>query len=260
MTGTPADPWLLRIRERPHARLRLFCFPYAGAGASVFHQWTSVIQEDVEVLPVQFPGRETRFREPLHQRIEPLVEALASALAPELDRPFAFFGYSLGGLVAFETARELRRRGLAQPELLLIAAAPAPHCPKAHPPLSDLPEAEFLAHIRRVYAPPEAPWRVPELLALMLPILRADMSIYQWNVPRSEPPLACPLHVFGGEDDHAAPLADLHAWRQYTAAEFTARLFPGGHFFINQQQAPLQRAVERHLTRLLERLPDPRRP
>ena len=92
MSGDPSDRWLLRIRERPHARLRLFCFPYAGAGASVFHQWTAVIQEEVEVLLVQFPGRETRFREPLHQRIEPLVEALAPALAPELDRPFAFFG------------------------------------------------------------------------------------------------------------------------------------------------------------------------
>src|SRR5262249_37689873 len=146
----------------------------------------------------------------LHHRIEPLVAGLAAAIAPALDRPFAFFGYSLGGLVAFETARELRRRGAAPPELLLIAASPAPHCKKAHPPIAGLPEAEFLDQLRRVYAPPEAAWQVPELLQLMLPILRADMDIYQRHAPPPEPPLACPIHVFGGEEDHAAPREDLH--------------------------------------------------
>jgi medium-chain acyl-[acyl-carrier-protein] hydrolase len=247
--------WLVRLRERPGARLRLFCFPYAGAGASIFHRWPDALQDDVEVVPVQLPGRETRYREPLHHSIEPLVAGLAAAIAPALDRPFAFFGYSLGGLVAFETARELRRRGAAQPELLLIAASPAPHCKKAHPPIADLPEAEFLDHVRRVYAPPEAAWRVPELLQLMLPILRADMDIYQRHAPPPEPPISCPIHVFGGEDDHAAPREDLHAWREYTAADFSAQHFAGGHFFIHQQAAPLQRAVAGHLTTLLARLP-----
>jgi medium-chain acyl-[acyl-carrier-protein] hydrolase len=115
MKDPAVNPWLLRIRERPRARVRLFCFPYAGAGASMFHRWPDALRSDVEVLPVQLPGRETRYREPLHRRIEPLAAALATALGPALDRPFAFFGYSLGGLLAFETARELRRRSSALP-------------------------------------------------------------------------------------------------------------------------------------------------
>jgi len=255
MSGAAPERWLLRIRARPQAKLRLFCFPYAGAGASIFHRWPDVLNEEVEVLPVQPPGRETRYREPIHSRIEPLVEEAAAALAPALDRPFAFFGYSLGGLVAFETARELRRRGLAQPRLLLVAASPAPHAPKVHPPIAHLPEPEFLAQIRRIYAPPEEAWRVPELLALMLPILRADIDVYQHFAPRAEPPLDCPLHVFAGDGDRALTTAALEEWRVHTSAAFSARLFPGGHFFIQQQSAPLQRAVDRHLTELLERLP-----
>src|SRR5947208_15726994 len=109
MTPT-ADPWLTRPRPNPSARLRLFCLPFAGGGASAYHTWPEGLPGDVEVCAVQPPGREGRFREPAFARLRPLVTALTDALRPHLDRPFAVFGHSLGALVAFEWVRELRRR------------------------------------------------------------------------------------------------------------------------------------------------------
>src|SRR5262245_63225231 len=103
------ERWLAYVSPRPAASVRLFCFPYAGGGASVFRGWADCLPGAVEVCPVQMPGRETRFREPAFTRLPPLVEALAASLRPHLDRPFAFFGHSLGALVAFELARRLRR-------------------------------------------------------------------------------------------------------------------------------------------------------
>src|SRR2546423_15412499 len=116
MIGSPAtDRWLPSVRPRPGAEVRLFCFPYAGGGASVFRAWADSLPSSVEVRPVQLPGRETRFREPAFTRLPPLVEALAESLRPYLDRPFAFFGHSLGALVAFELARRLHRKHDVQP-------------------------------------------------------------------------------------------------------------------------------------------------
>src|SRR5262249_13687929 len=123
---TARERWLACARPRPQADIRLFCFPYAGGGASVFRGWADGLPASVEVCPVQLPGRGTRFREPAFTRLPPLIEALAESLRPHLDRPFAFFGHSLGALVAFELARYLHQHQGREPVRLFVSGCGGP--------------------------------------------------------------------------------------------------------------------------------------
>ena len=141
------NPWLNCPRPKPRASLRLFCFPYAGGGISAFHSWSNNWLDEVEVCTVQLPGRENRLGERPFTNLEPLLEALLPHLRPSLDRPYAFFGHSLGALVAFELARELRRYSLTGPVHLFVSALRAPSVPNLNPPLQALPDAAFIAEL-----------------------------------------------------------------------------------------------------------------
>ena len=146
----PDTAWIAWARPRPEARLRLFCFPYAGGGATIFRKWSDSLPETVEVNPVQLPGRGNRLREPPFARLSPLVQAIAAGLLPHLDKPFAFFGHSLGALVGFELARQLRRQAGVHPVRLFISADRAPQIPRRERPIHALPEGEFLAELNRL--------------------------------------------------------------------------------------------------------------
>jgi medium-chain acyl-[acyl-carrier-protein] hydrolase len=143
--------WIARPRPNPTARLRLFCVPYAGGGDAVFRTWWQGLPDDVEACGVRRPGRDQRRGEPPFTRLTPLVRALADALGPELARPYALYGHSMGARVAFELARELRRR--SQPEPALLAGRAAPHCP-VRDPLHALATDPLLARLRRLGARP----------------------------------------------------------------------------------------------------------
>ncbi|MFC5946639.1 thioesterase II family protein, partial [Micromonospora harpali] len=138
---TRAQGWVMGARRRTAPALRLFCLPYAGGNASAYTQWPDAFPDDVEVCAVELPGRQTRWRDDAFTRVEPLVEALASALAGELGVPYALFGHSMGSLVAFELARELRRRGLGEPRVLFVSGGPAPQLPREQPRIHDGPQA-----------------------------------------------------------------------------------------------------------------------
>ena len=135
MTIAATERWFAGRTPNAQARLRLFCFPYAGAGASVFRAWTGAFGPDIEVCPVQLPGRETRHHEPSLRSFNELVPAVAAGLEPWLDRPFALFGHSLGGVVAYETARWLEATLGRSPAHLFISARRAPHVPDSLTPL-----------------------------------------------------------------------------------------------------------------------------
>ena len=197
---------------------------------------------------VQLPGRETRFRELAFVRLEELVREAATALAPLLDRPVALFGYSMGALAAFELAREWRRRGLPAPALLCAAAHAAPHRPPRGRALHALPDAEFRAELRRLEGTPTEILDNDELLQAFLPTLRADFAVCENYVCRDEPPLDVPIAVCGGWHDARAGFDDLNAWRIHTDREFSIRLFPGGHFFLNSQRGELLSFLNEQLT------------
>lgn len=222
----------LAVPVSPVARLRLFCFPSAGGGGAMLHAWLKGLPPSIQICPLQLPGREHRRQEPPLRRLPLLVTHIADAIEPRSHDLFAFFGHSFGALIAFEVARELRRRGGGQCSKLLASARTAPQDAMAMPPVSGLPEPAFLAAVQARYgAIPEAIRTDRELMALYLPALRADLAMAESYVHVPEPPLACPITGFGGIDDPTVPRGQLEEWRHQTSAAFNIRMLPGDHFF-----------------------------
>jgi medium-chain acyl-[acyl-carrier-protein] hydrolase len=223
--------------------LRLFCFPYAGGGASVFSTWWRHVSDEVELLAVQLPGREDHYRQPPLRRMSPLVEALLPQVTPLCDVPFGLLGHSMGGLIAFELARRLRRSGHPLPACLAVSGRRAPQLPDPLPPIPNLPDEEFVEELQRRYrAVPEVIARDPQLRAIFLPTVRADLELVDTYVYSPEPPLDCPILAFGGTEDAVAP-DELAAWQAHTKSTFRVQMLPGNHFFINTQARSLLRLV-----------------
>ena len=245
--ATAFDSWIAFRKPNPQARLRLFCFPYAGTGASIFRTWSDGLPSDVEVCPVQFPGRGTRLTETPFTQLSPLVQALAQALGPLLDKPFAFFGHSLGALVGFELARQLRKQAGVQPVRLFVSADRAPQVPPRGRPIHALPDREFLVELRRLNGIPRGVFEDAELMQIMLPVLRADFVVYESYLYSAEPPLDCFISGFGGLQDQRVSRGDLEAWRDQTSVSFSLRMFPGDHFFLNTTQPLLLQVLAQEL-------------
>jgi medium-chain acyl-[acyl-carrier-protein] hydrolase len=226
--------------------MRLFCFPYAGSGGSVFHAWGGDFPAEIEVAAAVLPGREQRAKEPPETNLMRLVGRLAESLSPVLDRPFAFFGHSLGALTAFELTRELRRRGLPIPRHLFVAARPAPQDPPPDGPLHQLPHDEFVAEVcRRFNGIPAIVLREEELMRMFVPILRADFALVETYRYRSEPPLDCPLTAFAGAEDRTASPSALERWREHTRVAFELQTIEGGHFFLQTARPTVTAAIRR---------------
>jgi medium-chain acyl-[acyl-carrier-protein] hydrolase len=239
--------WVVTPRPAPAAGLRLFCFPYAGGGASVFYTWPRALPPEVEVCAVQFPGREARISEKPFSGVHSLVDALADVLPPWMDRPFAFFGHSNGGLVAFELARRLRRDGRRGPAHLFVSGRPAPQMPLPEEAIHALPEPEFLQALRRFRGTPEEILRNAEIMQMISPTLRADFSIAETYVHTPGPPLAIPVSAYGGVGDDEVPETHIEGWREQTTAAFRKVMFPGDHFFLNSDRELLLRELSREL-------------
>lgn len=219
---------------------RLFCFPYAGGGAAAFAGWRLA---RVAVCPIRLPGRESRTAEAPFERMGALVESLAAAIEGYLDRPFAFFGHSMGAAVAFELARLLRKRGLPQPRLLVASGARAPQFRRHHTPPPDPSEGQFLAELRRLGGIPAETLEDPLVLRAILPALTADAALYRRYVYTEDAPLSLPIRAYGGSGDpHILP-EHLQAWREQTTAGFGVRLFAGGHFFPHESRAEVLAAL-----------------
>lgn len=244
-------PAVLRT-YRPRVRLRLFCLPYAGRGASLFRTWERHLPSEVELFPVQIPGRETRLREPAIDCVVRLVETLEASLSPYFDIPFALFGHSMGALVSFELARLLRRYGKCEPVQLFVSGHRAPQVPLERARLHDLPEPALLEQLRQLNGTPDAVLGCSELLRLMLPTLRADLALCEKYEYRPEEPFDFPIAVFGGTKDSTVSESQHAAWRAHTCQSFTLRMFEGDHFFLHSARLPLLLALGQHLRRLLE--------
>lgn len=246
MLSSPAFSglWFSHPVPRPHARLRLFCLPYAGGGMAAFRPWAEHLPDDVELCLVNLPGREARMREIPYTSIDDLVTDLSDVMLPLLDRPFAFFGHSMGALIAYALTRKLGDAQRLQPQHLLVSARRAPQIPEPDPPLHQLSDAAFVVGlVRRYNGIPKAILQDIELLKLYLPTLRADLTMietYRFSDPRS---LDVPITAFGGWEDGRATPADLTAWRELSIGAFAMQMFPGGHFYIQSQREELLKAI-----------------
>lgn len=226
--------WIQVFCKRPHARLRLFCFPYAGAGASVYRLWHKGLPDEVEVCAIQLPGRESRMGEPLLRRIDRMVEELVPALEPLLAVPYMLFGHSMGAVLAAETVKFLKEASMATPQHLIVSARRPPNVPGTETDLHVLPDGAFIEEIGRRYGGiPHEVLAEPDLMALLLPVLRADIEALETFKPSERLGLGVPVTALGGESDHLVSRAHLEAWREHTSDVFRTRVFAGGHFFIN---------------------------
>jgi medium-chain acyl-[acyl-carrier-protein] hydrolase len=250
MSGTSS--YLLKLPTiEPQMKLRLFCFPFGGAGASVYRDWQNALPESIEICPVQPPGREERLSEKPFTALAPLVSELGQALEPYLDRPFAFFGHSMGALISFELARHLRRLNKPIPAYLFISGRPAPQILLNNPPTFDLPDPEFIEELRQIQGTPESVLQNPELMALFLPLLRADFELCQTYQYKNELPLDCPFFVFGGLTDPDISQESLVSWRAQTTCPMQLQMFPGDHFFILNAQQKILQIISQQLNQLI---------
>jgi medium-chain acyl-[acyl-carrier-protein] hydrolase len=234
-------------------RVRLFCFPHAGGGAVAFKDWPRKLAKDIEVCAVELPGRGRRLLEPPLVDLERIMPVLTKAILTRNETPIAFFGHSFGALVAFELARRLRSRKISLVHLF-VSGQTAPHLPDPEPPMRQLPDREFIAELRRRYdGIPDEILRDEEMLGLLLPPLRADVTMKETHRYVSGPLLDCPISAFGGREDRGVTKEDLTAWRQQTSGAFKVGMLPGGHFFIDSSRESLVRAVAEDLDHSLRR-------
>lgn len=235
--------------------MRLFCFPYAGGGAAAYRLWPSGLPDGVELAAIQLPGTESRIREAPLQAIRLMVEEFAPLIAARSDLPFAFFGHSLGSVLAFEVTRALRRAGSRMPEFLMVSGRRPPRVPDRHSPLRHLSDDDLVAQISARYGGiRHEVFQHPELMALLLPGLRASITALETYDFVDEPPLDCPIVAFGGASDPMAPVSDIEAWRRETTGSFASRIFPGEHFYLLQTPAPLLAEIATRLRVCMARL------
>ncbi|MET8560890.1 alpha/beta fold hydrolase [Streptomyces flaveolus] len=242
----PAPPYDVHA----DARIRLFCFPHAGAGSGAYRAWISALAPDIDVRPVELPGRDGRYAEPPRTSVTDLAHGCAGELLAALgheteNRPYALFGHSLGAVVAYETARVLLRRG-RPPAMLVVSGSEPPHRLTAPArPCHRLPDDAFLAEVIRLGGTSPDIREERELLRVMLPALRADFTAAETY--RHRPgglPLPIPIAVYAGSEDMTLVQRHLDDWRRLTRVPVVRhRRFPGDHFYLDAGRALVLQAL-----------------
>lgn len=239
------NPRCLRTYKRiPSARMRLFCFPYGGTSPSVFRGWPDSFADDVELAGILYPGRESRMAEPLVPDIKQIAESLLPNILLQLDKPFAFFGHSMGALVSYELARLLKVKYDRAPQHLFISGSSAPHIPDLDR-IHELPEDEFLDELVRMNGMPQEVLDNQELLEYALPIIRSDFTACANYRSTHDAVISCPITAYGGDKDSHVPIENLVAWGQYTGTEFEYKIFTGDHFFLHDHEDQILPAIKK---------------
>ena len=240
MSGAVATQPLMRLGVRAAPRRRLFCMPYAGGGVAPYRLWHRSLPDDIEVYAASLPGRESRLRETPLQSIAAMVAYVLPAIEASTDLPYAIFGHSMGALMAFELTAALEASGLRAPSRLFVSARRSPDEPDPKTPVHALPEAQFLDELQARYgAIPDAVRNEPELLELLLPVLRADIKAVETYVPTLGARVRCLVNVYGGHDDtHPFP-SQLPMWQRVSDQPMRIRMFEGDHFYLNAHREAL---------------------
>ncbi|MEV5147594.1 alpha/beta fold hydrolase [Streptomyces sp. NPDC052727] len=234
--------WFRRFASSEGSKLQLVCFPHAGGAASAYLGLTRALAPDIDVVAVQYPGRQDRRLEPALTSLTHLARAVAEELARAPRRPYAFFGHSMGAVVAYETARALTEFDLATPLRLILSGRGAPSVePRAGDRLEG--DAALIAEIRRLGGTGSRVLDDPELLEMVMPTLRADygaLGRYRW-LPG--PPLDIPLTVMVGTADPIVTVDDARGWLAHSTRPGDLLTFDGGHFYLDTQLPSVARAV-----------------
>nr|WP_273545107.1 alpha/beta fold hydrolase [Heliomarina baculiformis] len=240
------EKWFLRPGARTNDGVRLFCFPCAGYGAAMYRPWINARPGVLDVYPVQPPGRANRLGEPAVASIPDLATRLAKAIAPLTDRPYAFFGHSFGATLAAFTCLELEREGCPVPVHLFLSARHPPNCPSPVSPMSHMSDDDFVSEINTRYGGiPEQILNEPDILAMLLPALRADIRSLELIEGQRVVDIPAPITTFGGLSDSIISADLIDYWQDWTSYGYRRMMFEGDHFFLdNQREALLDEIAE----------------
>lgn len=244
--------WLVSYSKSTNPSLRLFCFHYAGGTASFCSKWANYLDNDVEVIAIQLPGRAQRISESCFTKMAPLVNELISAIKDFLDIPYAFFGHSMGAIISYEVICQMKRQGLRQPLIFFPAGRQAPRFPKTEYSFHHLPDDQFCDELLRRHYSDELSeiLKNEDMRGLVLPQLRADFELsYTYSYCASDSIiLGCRIIALDGADgDDCVSDEELFAWKEYTSNEFKCKRFSGGHFFIRNSEKQLLSLVQGEL-------------
>ncbi|MEU7136259.1 alpha/beta fold hydrolase [Streptomyces sp. NPDC046261] len=245
-SGPARNRWLRFLSNRPGSRARLVCFPHAGGAAGYYQAWPRHIPSEVDVVAVQYPGRQDRLGDPPVTDMRTMAESVAAALQPLADRPMAFFGHSLGSAVAYETARVMEGLMGSPPAILFASARMAPHAAK----LSDLSrqgDAALIAHLTELGGMAPEILADEELLGLVMPAIRADYRLLEDYRPTRLARLSTPVAALVGTDDKAVDARSAATWSDATREFLGVSEFPGGHFYPDACLERLSGEITRHL-------------
>jgi medium-chain acyl-[acyl-carrier-protein] hydrolase len=244
--------WIVSRSDLLSNVARLYCFPFAGGGASLYRPWMLEPDPEIQVCSVNLPGREGRIREEPHRRMSTIADAVALELMEEPVVRYALFGYSMGATLAFEVARRMQAQGRG-PELLVVAASRPPHLPRK-PGRADtynLPDIALVQTLQELQGTPAEVLSSPETMEIILPRIRADLEAVETYRYESEKPLDCPLIALGGTEDPRVSPEDLECWRDQTTRDFLCHILKGNHFFLLESWSLVKQLV---FPRLLEYL------
>lgn len=243
--------WIEVLRGVPRARARLVIFHYAGGSAAAFRPWVELLHPDAEIKALQLPGRERRARESLTHHMSEIVESVIRELGSADGIPTAFYGHSIGGLMAFEVAHALREGGQLLPQHLVITGRRAPHLAPPTIALHRLPDAQFIEALSKYDGTPESVIGDRELMRFYLPRLRSDFAISENYVFVPRELLQCPITAIAGDTDNEADVESVFQWRYQTRAAFEFRRMRGGHFFIHRERQAVVAAIDQVLRQLM---------
>ncbi|MEV7230821.1 alpha/beta fold hydrolase [Polymorphospora sp. NPDC051019] len=254
MSGTTLGPWLRRYQHRPAAAVRLLCFPHAGGGAGTFRAWDVLLPPSVELVSVQYPGREDRFADPLVDDMDELTAQVAAAIARIIDRPYLVFGHSMGSAVAYETVQRLRRYGVPEPDWLFVSGRPAPgDVTGGDVHLRD--DDGLCAELGRLGGTDDVVLADPELRRAVLRYVRNDYRLIETYRPTPAAALSCPVAVLRGGDDPELSADQAHGWARTTTGKLDVRTFPGDHFYLVPQRRAVVATIVGKLDPVLARAP-----
>jgi medium-chain acyl-[acyl-carrier-protein] hydrolase len=227
------DEWVPYRREDLRVRMRVFGFPHAGGNASFYHGWRKLMPPDIDFCPVELPGHGPRMDETPLTDLHSLVATLQVILEPLLMVPFAFFGHSAGACIAFESARAIHSGDERSAIHLFVSGYPAPDTVMEHRTKRSQSDQDLIAALIRYGGTPAAIIERTELMAAILPALRADLALVENYCPVPGTHITCPITVFSGAGD-IVDSASLQAWSTYTSGAFRVQMFEGGHFYLSE--------------------------
>ncbi len=238
------NQWLPSQFTHESGATRLLCFPHAGGGSAIYHRWEQQLPPHLTLLPVKLPGREGRLREPAHTSIAALLTAMTPSIASSITEPYALFGHSMGGLIAYELARKLQNEHNKTPKLLFVSACRSPDRFQQTQSLHRLPTEEMIESLIRDFNENgESTPAEREMMRAMADTLRADLQLLETYRHQGPAQLDCPIIGLAGSEDHKVTASDVNGWRSFTRAAFSLRTIPGHHFFLRQQEQSILQLI-----------------